>query len=232
MSRLFQVAWFFALLGVAVPLRAGDIIERIVAVVNGHMILQSDWDDAVRFEAFTNHRGLDAVSQADRAAALDRLIDQELLREQSSAPELHGPPPEELRKRVNEIRESYPEAAAPDAWRSLLARYGLDEKQLEARLGMELSIARQVEARLRPNVQIDPNSVESYYRDQFLPGLRQAGAQEVPLDQVSGEIREVLTQQKLNELVTSWLQSLRAESRIRTLGTAPSPPAPTGGQAQ
>jgi hypothetical protein len=232
MVRLFQIAWFIALMGAAVPLRAGDIIERIVAVVNGHMILQSDWDDAVRFEAFTNHRRLDAISDVDRAAALDRLIDQELLREQNTASELPPAPPEELQKRLNEIRGSYPEGASPDAWHNLLARYGLDEKQVESRIAIELSILREVEARLRPNVQVDPHSVETYYRDQFLPGLRQAGAQDIPLDEVSAKIREILTQQKLNELVTSWLQSLRAESRIRTLGTAPSSPAPTGGQAQ
>ena len=30
---------------------AGDIIDRIVAVVNGHVILQSQWDESVAYEA-------------------------------------------------------------------------------------------------------------------------------------------------------------------------------------
>jgi hypothetical protein len=90
---------------------------------------------------------------------------------------------------------------------------------------------RQVEARLRPAVQIDPDSIESYYRDHFLPQLRNAGAQDVPLAQVSSKIREILTEKKVNELFSSWLQSLRAGSKITSF-TASSPSAATGGQGQ
>lgn len=75
---------FVALLLVAsgFPASAGDIIDRIVATVNRSIILQSDWEDAVRYEAFIGGRPLDHVTNEDRKAALDRLIDQELLREQ------------------------------------------------------------------------------------------------------------------------------------------------------
>ena len=90
---------------------------------------------------------------------------------------------------------------------------------------------RQVEARLRPAVQIDPDSIESYYRDHFLPQLRNAGAQDVPLAQVSSKIREILTEKKVNELFSSWLQSLRAGSKITSF-TASSPSPATGGQGQ
>ena len=33
-----------------------EVIDRIVATVNGHIILQSDWDDALRYEALLNGR--------------------------------------------------------------------------------------------------------------------------------------------------------------------------------
>src|SRR5437867_719595 len=72
------------------PARASDIIDRIVATVNGHAILQSDWEEAIRYEAFIDGRQLDKLTADDRKATLDRLIDQELLREQvrSSASQL------------------------------------------------------------------------------------------------------------------------------------------------
>jgi len=53
-----------------------------------------------------------------------------------------------------------------------------------------------VEARLRPSVQIDPTSIESYYRDKLLPQLRHAGGQDVPLAQVAGKIREFSRRKK------------------------------------
>ena len=69
----------------AVALQAvqiGEVIDRIVATVNGHIILQSDWDEALCYEALLSGRTLGQFSEEDRRAVLDRLIDQELLGEQ------------------------------------------------------------------------------------------------------------------------------------------------------
>lgn len=208
--------------------QAGDVIDRIVATVNGHVILQSDWDDAVRFEAFMEGRPLGQVTDQDRGRALDRLIDQELLREQAQgdAPQA---PADEVKQRVSELQAQH-DCTTADAWRATLARYGIDESALETRLAHDIATLRQVEARLRPTVQIDNQSIESYYRDQFLPKLKQSGAQAVPLAAVIGKIREILTQQKVNQLFSSWLQTLRAESKIHTSAAGSMSPAPAGGQ--
>jgi hypothetical protein len=75
---------------------------------------------------------------------------------------------------------------------------------------------RLVDERLRPTIQIDAKSIESYYQQSLLPQLQQAGAREVPLADVTPKIKELLTQQKLDQLLTAWLQNLRATSQIRT----------------
>ena len=209
---------------------AADVIDRIVATVNGHVILQSDWDDAVRFEALLEGKPLAQVSDQDRGRALDRLIDQELLREQAQGSETTAAPDDEVRARIQEIQKQQSESTA-SGWQAVLARYGFDEKQFETRIAHDMVILRQVEARLRPSVQIAPQNIESYYRDTFLPQLKKLGAQEVPLAEVSGKIREILTQQKVNELFGSWLQTLRSESKISGPGIPSSPPSP-GGQGQ
>ena len=209
---------------------AGDLIDRIVVTVNGHVILQSDWEDAVRFEALVEGRPLDQITDQDRVRALDQLIDQELVREQTQVNEPSPPAAQEVQKRIQEIQNQH-SATTPSAWQAALASYGFDEKHLQDRLAQDLTLMRQVEARLRPAVQIDPGSIESYYRDHFLPQLRNAGAQDVPLAQVSSKIREILTEKKVNELFSSWLQSLRAGSKITSF-TASSPSPATGGQGQ
>ena len=86
----------------------------------------------------------------------------------------------------------------------------------------QIDLMRLVDARLRPTVQIDSKNIEAYYREKFVPQLKQSGAGEVPLAEVSGKIRELLTQEKVNELMVSWLQSLRSESKVSLPGAAPS----------
>ena len=64
---------------------AGEVIDRIVATVNGHIILQSDWDEALAYQALAEKVPWRSFSLEQRKAALDRLIDQELVREQVHA---------------------------------------------------------------------------------------------------------------------------------------------------
>jgi hypothetical protein len=52
--------------------------------------------------------------------------------------------------------------------------------------------------------------------------LQQAGAGQVPLADVSAKIRELLTQEKVSELLVSWLQTLRSESDVHVPGSPPS----------
>jgi hypothetical protein len=104
----------------------------------------------------------------------------------------------------------------------VLASYHLAEKDLSAHVQQQIDVMRLVDARLRPAVQIDSKSIEAYYRDQFVPKLRQAGASEVPLTEVSGKIRELLTQEKVSEMLVSWLQTLRSEGQVHVPGVASS----------
>jgi len=213
---------------VVVSAHASDVIDRIVATVNGRVILQSDWDDAVCYEAFAEARPLDQVVPADRKAALDRLIDQELLREQMPPTEMRATA-EEIQTRVKEIRQRYSGSDSEAGWRAALQRYGLSEKELETRVALQLDVMRLVDTRLRPTIQIDSRSIESYYQETLIPQLHEAGSKEVPLAEVTPKIKELLTQQKMNQLLVAWLQNLRAESNIRTSADAPDS---EGGQAR
>ncbi|MHB8215421.1 MAG: SurA N-terminal domain-containing protein [Candidatus Sulfotelmatobacter sp.] len=216
------LALLFAGLSLAPRRASAAVIDRIVATVNSHVILQSDWDDALCYEALLTNRNLAQFTDDDRRAVLDRLIDQELLREQMKSADFPHATDAEVATRVAEARKLYPQAASDPAWRDLLAQYHLMEKDLVAHVRQQIDVMRLVDARLRPTVEIDSKSIESYYRDQFVPKLKQAGASEVPLADVSAKIRELLTQEKVSELLVSWLQNLRSEGHVRVPGVAPS----------
>jgi peptidyl-prolyl cis-trans isomerase SurA len=205
------------------PARAsGEVIDRIIATVNGRVILQSDWDEALCYEALLTNRSLTQFNDGDRRAVLDRLIDQELLREQMKSADFLHASDSEVSARVAEARKQYPQAASTDAWQSLLEQYHLTEKDLFAHVREQIDVMRLVDARLRPAVEIDSKSIEAYYRDQFVPKLKQAGASAVPLAEVSTKIRELLTEQKVSELLVSWLQTLRSAGQVHIPGVTPS----------
>jgi peptidyl-prolyl cis-trans isomerase SurA len=204
------------LIAFALPACAGDVIDRIVATVNSQIILQSEWQDETRYEAFINRRPLDQLQAADRKAALDHLIDQELLREQMRSSGFPHLSTEEVEKRVQEIRKQYPDAKTDAEWHGLLTQYGLTGNELTRRVALQGDLMGLVDARLRPDVVIDSKSIESYYNQELLPQLQQSGAQAVPLVAVTPKIKELLTQQKVNEMLIAWLQDLRSGSDIRT----------------
>src|SRR5437660_6257243 len=211
----------FTLFASILPACATDIVDRIVATVNGHIILQSDWEDEIRYEAFINGRTLTTLTPATRKASLDRLIDQELLREQIRGVDSPNADLEEVRKRVLEIRQQYPGKQSEQEWHTLLEQYGLTQGGLESRIRTEIDLTGLVDARLRPTVTVDAKSIESYYNQELLPQLHHSGATDVSLAEVTPKIKEVLTQEKMNQLLTAWLKDLRAGSEIHMDGFSP-----------
>jgi hypothetical protein len=225
MTRYMQTAFLRGLLPVMLLLSAWSatfaspqVIDRIVATVNGRVILQSDLDEALSYEALLSNRSLAKFSDEDRRVVLDRLIDQELLREQMKSAEFKHATDAEVAARVAEARKQYPQGASDDGWRAILAGCQITEKDLLSHVQLQIDVMRLVDARLRPAAQIDAKSIEAYYRDQFVPKLKASGAGDVPLDEVSGKIRELLTQEKVSEMLVSWLQTLRSEGDVHVPG--------------
>jgi hypothetical protein len=191
-------------------LRAGEVLDRIVATVNGHPILLSDWQDEVRYEAFIAGRKLQAVTALDKKAALDRLKDRELLREQEDTAETVPTSAEEIDKQLEAMKT---DVARAMPWDEALAAYQLTEADIRNHIALELSQLRFIDARLRPSIQVDPDEVAAYYRNHFSSS---AGGQPISLPEATPKIHELLTQEKMNQALSTWLESLRSQAEIRT----------------
>jgi hypothetical protein len=204
------------LLTFAAAAQAGQIVDRVVTNVNGHVVLQSDWEQEVAFEAFSQGRDPDSFTAAERKEVLDRLVDQELLREQvrPSQPAPTAQVADRLAEVRNEIRKLYPNSATEQGWHSTLQRYGLTQSDLEKHLGDQIQLMKLVEDRLRPSIQIDQHAVETYYHDQLLPEMNKTGSSAKPLTEVFSRIKDLLAEKKMNELLSGWLANLRAGSHI------------------
>jgi len=227
MIRLLHITICMLLL-VTTAAFAGEVIDGVIATVNRKPVLRSDWDDAVRFEAFMQQKPLDSVTEADRAGALQRLIDRRLLEIQMTDPNYLAPTREEVRGNLSKLRSQIPAASDEPGWQKLIAAYEFSQREIEANVRREMQMMNFIEVRLRPNVHVPDEEVEAYYRTQVLPDLEKAGVKVVTLQEVEPKIRELLVQQHMDELLDAWLHNLRQQSQIQNLTTLPAQSSSSG----
>jgi hypothetical protein len=201
---------------------AGEIIDGVIATVSRRPVLQSEWDEATRFEAFMQQKPLAAVTEKDCVSALQRLIDRRLLESQMSGPGYLAPSRDDLRSDLAKLRAQIPVAQDEKGWEALLASYGLTQREVEDHLRAETQMMNFVEVRLRPTVRVQPEEVEAYYRAQLLPDLEKAGVKLVTLQEVEPRIRELLVQQHIDRLLDAWLHNLREQTPVHSTVPLPS----------
>ncbi len=211
-----------------VPVFAGEVLDGVVASVNRHPILRSEWEEAVRFEAFMQQKPVSLMTTADRALALKRLIDRELLIAQMGDATYMQPSGDSLGEDITKLRLQIPNGNDAAVWQRLLASYGLTEELVKQHMRDEFQVMNFIEVRLRPNVHINDDEVDRYYKNQLIPDLEQNGGKIIPLDEVKSKIHELLTQQRIDELLDAWLHNLRQQADIHSTVMIPGLNAPEG----
>ncbi len=194
-----------------------QVVDRMVAVVNKHVILESELDQATRVEFLEQGKPIERLTYADRNAVLERLIDRSLLDQQIVNPAMLDPTPEELKRKIEELRQSIPSASRDQQWKDILAGYGLIQQDVEEQLTSQFRILRFIDLRFRGLVRVDKEAVAAYYQDRFLPEVRKRNASEPKLEEVSGKIEQILAEQRIDDLLNNWLKTLRAQAHIERM---------------
>jgi parvulin-like peptidyl-prolyl isomerase len=219
MQLRFQFAMLLLLAGIA----QAQVVDRMVAVVNKRVILESELDQAARVEFLLQGKPIAGLTQSDLAAVLERLIERSLLDQQKLYTSMLDPTPQELAAKVKEVRSGILASANDDQWKSLLSAYGLTQQDLEEQLTDQVRILRFIDLRFRGLVHIDKTAVEAYYQEKFLPEVRKRNAAEPKLEEVSDKIEQILTEQRIDELLNNWLKTLRAQAHIEKMMATPPP---------
>ena len=98
-------------------------------------------------------------------------------------------------------------------WSQALASYHLTEADIKNHIALEITQLRLVDSHLRPSIQVESDAVAAYYQDHFRSST--AGGQKVSLPEATPKIRELLTQQRMNDLLSAWLESLHSQAQIK-----------------
>ena len=213
-----------AVLLLALPLcSAQAVVDRMVAVVNKHVILQSEVEQEVRIDFLLRGRPVGQITYAETAAMLDILIDQALLQQQIVPTAMIDPEPEELAAQLAKLRADIPGAQQEAGWRSLLATYGLDQRDLEVHIATQVRILRFVDLRFRRLARVDGEDVRRYYDETLLLELKRQGQPAPALDQVYGQIERILTEKQINDSLAAWMSGLRGQANIQKLTVVSTP---------
>ena len=184
------------------PLAADEVIDRVVAVVEGDLIMQSDVNAVRTLGLSWTSSGAasdDVVSQLiDRALVLSEI-------ERYSPPE---PTPAAIDVRVRAVRERF---SSPETFGQALARVGFSEQRLRQTLRQDLRIDAYLQQRFTTPMPTD-DELNAYYqthREEFADGGRQLTVVEAR-DRIDHAVRQA----RHASLVAEWVAGLRRRASI------------------
>lgn len=204
-----------ALAGLAIS-GAEVTLDRVVASVGNYAVTETDVVTEYRFQQFqAGHPVTGSPDPDDSQRVRDELMDRYLIMQDRSEEGLPLPAVSDAaRKELDQIKEAY---KTREEYQSAVRALGLDEAAILARLEAQKEVLGVIDERLRPSAWVDPADIQTYYEKTFVPQFEKRNGNSRPpaADTVTEQIREILIQKKINELMVSWLEELRASHRVR-----------------
>ncbi len=201
------------------PAERGDVVDRLVAIVNNDIILESDLDEEERFSRLYPYSTTGGKTERDQA--LTRLIDRDLILQQ-----IRGVQPEiakaELDKDETDLRKDLPACIAADCtsdagWQKFLTDSGFTEEELRARIRLRAEVLRFIEQRFRSGIRISDKQIQDFYTQTMLPQYAKEHATPPTVAVLSSRIEELLLQRQVSALLDQWLTTLRDSGSVRIL---------------
>ena len=197
---------------------AGVLIDRVVAVVNGEVVLESDVEEERRMAAFQPISSPEGTATRERA--IERLVNRKLLLQQAKLQPQHAITEadidaqlDQLQKEIPACKEAHCETDA--GWAKFLASHGVTSNEVRAHFRERMEALQFIEVRFRSGIRISQAEIQSYYNKTMLPEYAKQKVKAPSLDKLSDRIQEVLLQQQVSGLLSDWLKSLRAQGTVQ-----------------
>lgn len=188
---------FAVLLALLPVFSLAGIVDRVAVVVGKTVITESEIDDNLRIAAFLNGEPLD-LSATQRRAAADRLVDQQLLRNEMDVTRFANPSAAAAADR--QLRELIQRRFHSDGeYRAALERSGVTEDQLKEQLQWQLAVVAFTDFRFRS--EIAPPSSQSADR---------ASTDNTPAKKDAA----VPAAESVDQQLDSWLKEAHTAARI------------------
>jgi hypothetical protein len=184
-----------------------EIIDRILAVVEEQLITMSDARGVIRL-------GLETVPPADDqiAAALDRLIERQLMLVEVERFAPAEPPSEVVEARLNAIRARFPDALA---FETTLHQIGWPVDAVRRYIRDTLRIEAYLQQRFTAAIEPSDDEIAAYYRLHARDFTKDGVL--APYADVRNQVRSQLVAERRAGLVRDWLSGLRRRANLLLL---------------
>ncbi len=199
----------FAALGASDPsARAQQVVDRIVARVEGDVLLQSDLG-----ELGASQRLFGGPVEPE-SRRLNELIDQWIIEHEAKSAQFAQPSEEDITAALQQTEKNL---GGEQEFQAKLKADGLSVAAVRRILGREILFSRYLDYKFRHAAQVDAASEEKYYADEFAPQMAARGQTAPPIDSVREQIREVLVQREITARAEQWLTESRARLKIEVI---------------
>lgn len=208
------------------PSTAGVLLDRVVAVVNGEVVLESDVEEERRLAPFQPISAPEGAFSRERA--VQRLINRKLLLQQSQLQPQQPVTEADIDKEIAELRRDIPackryDCATAAGWDKFLAANHVNINELRVHWRERMEALRFIELRFRSGIHIPDEEIKSYYEKTMLPEYARQKVKAPSLEALSVRIQEVLLQQQVSGLLGDWLKSLRAQGTVQVVAEGVNP---------
>jgi hypothetical protein len=196
------------------PPSAGvEVVDRMVATVNGQLITYTDLLWQLALEPGTP---LDRPRAEDLRKVLETVIDQRIIyHEAEKLPHIHAGD-SEVEPALAELVKRFP---SQTEFQRRVASVGLTSGQLREIVRERVEIEKYVNFRFRSFTVVTPQEAEGYYRDVYVPRRRRQspGAIVPALKEVYKEIEGTLTEDKVASDLAKFFDEVRNTAEIEII---------------
>ncbi len=198
----------------------GVELDRLVAVVNEDVILESDVDEERRLVAFQPFR--DTSTTQTRTQVIERLIDRSLILQQAQLQPDDEISDKQVEEQLNTLRKEIPlcevyHCETEAGWARFVTAQGFTMPELIRRWRERMEVLRFIEVRFKSGIEVGDDEIHMYYVKTLLPQYAARKAAAPKEETIAKRIQEILLQQQVGNLLGDWLKSLRAQGTVRTI---------------
>lgn len=198
---------------------AQKVIDKMVATVNAGVrpncgeVCLITYSDLIWQLALQPHTAIDNPTSTDLNRALNLVTDQRLILQEAEKLPSIDPTPDEIAVARDELVKAF--SSQPE-FQERLRRVGLTSEKLNQIVEQRLKIEKYLDFRFRNFVVITQKEVADYYRDVYVPRLRnRAPGQIVPtVEEATPEIERILTEGKIERDTDAFLDQARERAEI------------------
>lgn len=180
-------------------------IDGIAARIGNDVVTDSEVRQLEDYQ-----RLIDGQAQS-RSAVIQELVDQWIVRAEAAASNFPHPTADDVAQEFQALARQF---SSSDNLQKRMNEIGLTTDSLRQMLERQLYYTRFLNYKFHAATDVTSAQIEAYYQKDFTAQLQGKGLAVPPLGKVEAQIRQLLTQESINEKAAQWLAEAKAKLKI------------------